>query len=72
MTTEKYKQVACYITPEQHDLLKQLSDETLVPMQAILRQAVNMILAKYLKMPKTFDKEYFDSRMMGLKKGATR
>ena len=70
MAATKYKQIACYITPEQHELLRQLSDETKVPMQAILRQAVNMILGHYKKLPKSYDDEYVHSRILGIKRGA--
>jgi hypothetical protein len=70
MASTSYKQIACYITPQQHDLLKELSVETLVPMQAILRQGVNMILHRNGKLPKTMDDEYIEKRITGLKRGA--
>ena len=70
MVATNFRQVACYLTPEQHDRLRELSDETMVPMQAILRQAVNDILAKHHKLPKRVDEEYLSKRIIGLKKGA--
>jgi hypothetical protein len=35
-----------YITPEQNQLLKQLSDRTKVPVAENIRQGIDMILAK--------------------------
>ena len=69
MAATSFKQIACYVTPEQHRLLQRLSTETLVPMQAILRQAVNDMLYKYRMLPKRFDDEYVETRILGLKKG---
>jgi hypothetical protein len=72
MAAVTYKQIACYITPEQHALLKQLSDETKVPMQALLRQGVSMLLGHYKKLPKKHDDEYASARIYGIKRGAIR
>lgn len=52
MGTVNYKQVACYLTSDQHDDLKRLSAKTLIPVQRILRQAVDRILADYKARPR--------------------
>jgi hypothetical protein len=49
MTVKFKKQIACYVTPGQHAQLQRLSKETRVPMQAYLREAVDLLLKKYRK-----------------------
>jgi hypothetical protein len=41
-----------YFDRPQHDALRALSDETRVPLAAYLREAVDMLLAKYGRKPK--------------------
>jgi hypothetical protein len=47
MTAKRYRQVACFLTPAQHEALKRLSARTRVPMQAYLRECVDLLLKKY-------------------------
>jgi hypothetical protein len=68
MAAVNYKQIACFVTRDQHDDLKRLSAETLVPMQVILRQAVDKILADYKIRPKKYRDEYIDARLARLPK----
>ena len=71
MAAVSYKQIACYLTRNQHDNLKRLSAQTLVPMQVILRQAVDKILVDYKIRPKKYRDEHINARLAGLsKKGA--
>jgi hypothetical protein len=63
-----YKQIACFLTRDQHDDLKRLSAQTLVPMQVILRQAVDKILADYKIRPKKYQDEHINARLAGLSK----
>lgn len=35
-----------YLEPEQHEALKQISEETEVPMAALIRRGVNLLLYK--------------------------
>ena len=37
-------QIACYVTPEQRDALREMSAKTLIPQQALLRLAITRIL----------------------------
>jgi hypothetical protein len=48
--------------------LKRLSAETLIPMQVILRQAVDKILADYKMRPKKYRDEYIRARIARLAK----
>jgi ribbon-helix-helix protein len=66
MAAVSYKQIACYLTRNQHDNLKRLSAQTLVPMQVILRQAVDKILVDYKIRPKKYRDEYINTRLAGL------
>lgn len=45
----KKKPMALYLEPEQYKRLKRASEQTLVPMQAILRQGLELILARHEK-----------------------
>ena len=45
----KKTQIAAYLEPEQADALKALSGKTRVPMQAYLREGLDMVLEKYKK-----------------------
>jgi hypothetical protein len=67
----RYKQVACFLTHDQHDNLKRLSAESLVPMQVILRQAMDKILADYKTRPRKYRDEYISIRLarLGKKEG---
>jgi hypothetical protein len=47
MAVKNVKQIACYITHDQHTALKALNARTRVPMQEYLREAVKDLLAKY-------------------------
>jgi hypothetical protein len=53
MSSVNYKPVACYLRPDQHQDLKRLSAETLIPFQRLLRQAVDKILVDYKIRPKS-------------------
>ena len=66
MAAVNYKQVACYLTVDQHHDLKRLSAETLIPVQKILRQAVDRIIADYKVRPKT-RAAYINSQLAKLK-----
>ncbi|MGC2459890.1 MAG: ribbon-helix-helix domain-containing protein [Steroidobacteraceae bacterium] len=68
MAAVNYKQIACFLTPGQHEELKRLSAETLVPMQVILRQAVDKILAEYKIRPKSYRDEHINARLAALAK----
>jgi predicted DNA-binding protein len=46
MSTTNVKQVACYLTPAQHEALKRLSAQSGAPLQHYLRQAVDQFLKK--------------------------
>lgn len=70
MAATNYRQVACFLTPEQHDGLKRLAKETHIPMQVFLRRAVDELLAKYHVVPKRVADEFLDHRLAGLRKGA--
>jgi Ribbon-helix-helix domain len=72
MAAVNNKQVACFLRTSQHDDLKRLSAETLIPMQTILRQAVDKILADYKIRPKKYRAEYISARLAGLKTGRTK
>jgi len=63
-----YKQVACFLTRKQHEHLKRLSAATLVPMQVILRQAVDIILAEYKVRPKSYRDKHVRARLAALPK----
>jgi hypothetical protein len=43
----RVKQIALYVTHEQHAALRKLSARTRVPQSAFLREAVDDLLAKY-------------------------
>jgi len=45
--TDKRVFTGVYFDRPQHDALRALSDETRVPLAAYLREAVDMLLAKY-------------------------
>jgi hypothetical protein len=45
--TDKRVFTGVYFDRPQHDTLRALSDETRVPLAAYLREAVDMLLAKY-------------------------
>lgn len=47
MPNVNHRQIACYVTPEQAQALKDLSSHTRVPMQVYLREAVDDLLKKY-------------------------
>lgn len=66
MAAVNYKPIACYLTPAQHRVLKRLSAKTLVPMQVILRQAVDTILAEYRIRPNKYRDEYINTRLARL------
>jgi hypothetical protein len=66
MAARNYKQIACYLTLDQHLDLKRLSAETLIPVQKILRQAVDGIIADYEIRPKS-RAAYINSRLAKLK-----
>jgi hypothetical protein len=68
MAAVSYKQIACYLTRNQHDNLKRLSAQTLVPMQVILRQAVDKILIDYKIRPRKYRDEHINTRLAGLSK----
>lgn len=42
-------QIACWVTPEQRDALRELSDRTLIPQQSLLRKAIDDLLKHYTK-----------------------
>lgn len=42
-------QIACYVTPEQRDALRETSERTLIPQQALLRKAIDDMLKSYAK-----------------------
>ncbi len=44
-----FTQLALFVTPEQKAALKELSAKTLIPQQALLRKAVDDLLASYQK-----------------------
>lgn len=71
MAAVNYKQIACFLTRDQHNALKRVSAETLVPIQVILRQAVDKIVADYKIRPKKYRDEHIRARLARLsKKGA--
>ena len=72
MAAVNYKPIACYLTPVQHEKLKRLSAKTLVPMQVILRQAVDTILAEYKVRPDKYREEYVNTRLARLPKGRSK
>jgi hypothetical protein len=72
MATTKTVQVACYLTPEQHEGLKRLSAEALVPMQIYLRYAVDRLLQDHHIVPRRVPDEMLDARIAGRKRGARR
>ena len=72
VTAKSYRQVACFLTPEQHDGLKRLSKETHIPMQVFLRKAVDDALARYgVKGRRTKD-DFLDRGLINLRKGPKR
>jgi hypothetical protein len=73
MAAVNYKQIACFLTRNQHENLRRLSAQTLVPMQVILRQAVDKILADYKIRPKKYQNEHINARLAELpKRGSKR
>lgn len=72
MATKSYKQVACFLTPEQHDGLKRLSRETHIPIQVFLRKAVDDALVRYGIKGKGTKDQFLDRRLMDLRGGAKR
>ena len=44
-----FKQIAAFVTPEQHEALKALSAMTRIPQQAHIREAIDDLLRKYAK-----------------------
>jgi hypothetical protein len=73
LASVNYKQIACFLTQDQHDRLKRLSAEALVPMQVILRQAVDNVLADYKRRPKQYRNANIRARVARLsKKGVNR
>lgn len=43
------KQIACWVTEQQRDALRALSEKTRIPQQSHLREAIDDLLAKYRK-----------------------
>jgi hypothetical protein len=73
LASVNYKQIACFLTQDQHHALKRLSAEALVPMQVILRQAVDTILTDYKRRPKEYRNANIRARLARLsKKGGKR
>jgi Ribbon-helix-helix domain len=74
VAAKSYRQVACFLTPEQHDGLKRLSRETHIPMQVFLRKAVDDALARYgIKCKGNGSKDDFlDRGLINLRKGTKR
>jgi len=72
VASKAYKQVACFLTPEQHRGLKRLSEETHIPMQVFLRKTVDDALVRYgVKRGRSSD-AFLDRRLLNLRKGAKR
>ena len=71
MAAINYRQVACFLTQDQHEGLKRLSAETHVPMQVYMRHAMQSLLADHGILPRIID-EVLDARIAGLRKGASR
>lgn len=47
MTVRNLTQIPCYLKPTQYTKLKAMSKRTRVPMQAYLREAVDLLLSRY-------------------------
>jgi hypothetical protein len=72
VVSKTYKQVACFLTPEQHRDLKRLSEETHIPMQVFLRKTVDDALVRYGVKRKHSSDAFLDRRLLSLRKGAQR
>ena len=72
MVSKSYKQVACFLTPEQHRGLKRLSEETHIPMQVFLRKTVEDVLVRYGVKRRRNSDTFLDRRLLNLRKGAKR
>jgi Ribbon-helix-helix domain len=72
VAAKSYRQVACVLTPEQHDGLKRLSKETHIPMQVFLRKAVDDALARYGIRGKCANDDFLDRGLINLRKGTNR
>jgi hypothetical protein len=72
VTAKSYRQVACFLTPEQHDGLKRLSKETHIPMQVFLRKAVDDALARYGIKGKGSKDDFLERGLINLRKGTKR
>lgn len=72
VVAKSYRQVACFLTPEQHDGLKRLSKETHIPMQVFLRKAVDDALARYGVKGKDTNDDFLDRGLINLRKGLKR
>ena len=70
MAAKSYKQVACFLTPEQHRGLKRLSEDTHIPMQVFLRKAVDEALIRYGVKRKAEPDAFLDHRLLQLRKRA--
>ena len=70
MVSKRYKQVACFLTPEQHQGLKRLSEETHIPMQVFLRKTVDEALVRYGVKRKADADAFLDHRLLKLRKRA--
>jgi hypothetical protein len=70
MAARTYKQVACFLTPEQHEALKRLSGETHIPMQVFLRRTVDEALVRYGVKRKADADAFLDRRLLKLRKRA--
>lgn len=51
MVATNVRQIACYLTPDQHEALKALSARTRIRMQEFLREAVDDVLKKHNATP---------------------
>jgi hypothetical protein len=67
VASKRYKQVACFLTPEQHRGLKRLSEETHIPMQVFLRRTVDEALVRYGVKPKAYSDAFLDHRLIKLR-----
>lgn len=47
MPAKTHRQIACYVTPEQHEALKRLSARTRIGIASFLREAVEHLLARH-------------------------
>jgi hypothetical protein len=72
VASKTYKQVACFLTPEQHRGLKRLSEETHIPMQVFLRKTVDDVLVRYGVKRKRDSDAFLDRRLLSLRKVAKR